>query len=454
MPSPPPPGQAQDAKPERKCTRPQLSEWAAAAGGRGPLALAGDWAAKTEKYNVGKSCPQATNQIFCWDGEGNVDWVGSHETWTLFSDDGSCKCRMSDTCGRDSSSSTIWTGVWSVNEQGLIECWVFKDGGHDNQYDERKAETGDEVELSEAIAAAIEKKCFARLRDILTRWEAMFHKLFPDETWTGPKPEQLSMARLAGGGALQSDTCNGARKAKRVLAEMIAQQAREVLGEEEWAKLTEEEQSQVTRVHELDCWQHLRNIFLKEMSSSQAKHVAEELKPHLDAFSSWDRMTTDYTQLLRASYKELHHGNKYYKGKGQEFWDWLEKTHPKIFAIHFERAEGGRQDLDYDAAVPLYVMRPYIIEFLHTLVFGADHSNVLEDFLYSSFRSQQYIAMTRANAIIDLAVSRPLRWLAGNSYKLPGWSPLSMGRALDMVEKVFVDHGLLQAPSKRQKSRD
>ena len=147
MPPPPPPGQVQDGKPERKCTRPQLSEWAAAAGGWGPLALAGDWASKTEKYNVGKSCPQATNQMFSWDGEGNVDWVDSHECWTLFSDDGSCKCRMSDTCGRDSSSSTIWTGVWSVNEQGLIECWVFKDGGHHNQYDERKAETGDEVEL-------------------------------------------------------------------------------------------------------------------------------------------------------------------------------------------------------------------------------------------------------------------------------------------------------------------
>ena len=163
---------------------------------------------------------------------------------------------------------------------------------------------------SEAIAAAIEKKCFARLRDILCRWEAMFHKLFPDETWTGPKPEDLSMGRLAGGGALQSDTCNGARKAKRILAEMIAEQAREVIGAEAWGALTEEEQKQATRVHELDCWQHLRNIFLKEMSSAQAKHVAEELKPHLDAFSSWDRMTTDYTQLLRASYKELHHGNK------------------------------------------------------------------------------------------------------------------------------------------------
>ena len=156
---------------------------------------------------------------------------------------------------------------------------------------------------SEAIAAAIEKKCFTRLRDILTRWEAMFHKLFPDDEWTGPKPEALTMARLAGGGALQSDTSNGARKAKRILAEMIAEQAREIIGVEEWGKLTEAEKSEMTRVHELDCWQHLRNIFLKEMSSAQAKHVAEELKPHLDAFSSWDRMTTDYTQLLRASYK-------------------------------------------------------------------------------------------------------------------------------------------------------
>ena len=31
MPPPPPPGRLQDGKPERKCTRSQLSEWAAAA---------------------------------------------------------------------------------------------------------------------------------------------------------------------------------------------------------------------------------------------------------------------------------------------------------------------------------------------------------------------------------------------------------------------------------------
>ena len=96
-------------------------------------------------------------------------------------------------------------------------------------------------------------------------------------------------------------------------------------------------------MHKLDCWQHLRNIFLKEMSAAQAKHVNEELKAHLEAFSSWERMTTEYSQLLRAAYKEFHHGNAYYKGKGREFAVWLKEHHPKAFAVHFERAEGGRK---------------------------------------------------------------------------------------------------------------
>ena len=160
---------------------------------------------------------------------------------------------------------------------------------------------------SEAIAKAIESKCFGRLRDLLRRLKATFLKLYPGKPWPGPEPEQLSMARLAGGGALMSDTCNGAEKAKTILAEMVANQMREKMGPEAWGKLSEEEQVFATRVHKLDCWQHMRNIFLREMSSTQSKLVAEELKPQLDTFSSWERMTTDFDQLLRASEKEFHH---------------------------------------------------------------------------------------------------------------------------------------------------
>ena len=150
-------------------------------------------------------------------------------------------------------------------------------------------------------------------------------------------------------------------------------------------------------------------------------------------------MSTKFDALLRAAYREFHHGNKYYKGKGREFWVWMKAKYPKVFAVHFERAEGGRQDLDYDSAVPLYIMRPYMIEFLHTLVHSADHSNILEDFLYIALRSDEYIAMTRANAIVDIFVSRPLRWLAGNSFNLDNWSPLDMRIALRAVHTKFTE---------------
>ena len=291
---------------------------------------------------------------------------------------------------------------------------------------------------AEAVATAIDTKCFGRLRDHLEGWRAQYEKMYPGEKWTGPDSSRLCLGRLGGGGALIGDTCNTAQKTKEILTGLIAAEVQESMGAEAWTALTEAQQKHVTRVHKLDCFQHLRNIFLNEMSKAQTAHVAEELKPWLDEFSSWDRITTDFTQLLRAAYKEFHHGNAYYKGKGREFRVWLKENYPKAFTLHFERAEGGRQDLDYDAAIPLYVMRPYMIEFLYTLVYGADHSNILEDFLYMSFRSVEYIAMTRANALIDLLVSRPLRWLSGNAYLLDNFSPLDMRVALGLVHDVFV----------------
>mgnify|MGYP007078093354 CR=1 FL=1 len=292
---------------------------------------------------------------------------------------------------------------------------------------------------AEAVSTAINKKCFARLRDLQIRWQKQFAKMFPGEPWTGPDPSRCCLGRLGGGGALIADTCNTARKIETILANIIAEEVKETIGAAAWSAMSEADRVHACRVHKLCCWQHMRNIFLNNMSSAQEKHVADELKPWLDAFSAWDRMTTNFTALLRGSYKEFHHGNVYYKGKGREFWVWLLGKHPKVFAMHFERAEGGRQDLDYDAAVPLYIMRKYMIEFLETLVFGANHSNILEDFLYISFRSVEYIAMIRANALIDIIVSRPLRWLSGNAYLLDNFSPLDMNVALKLVHDKFVE---------------
>lgn len=115
------------------------------------------------------------------------------------------------------------------------------------------------------------------------------------------------------------------------------------MGPDEWSALSEVERDLATRTHKIDCWQHIRNIFLAEMSRAQAAHVQEELKAELDTFSSWERMSTNFDQLLRASFKEFHHSCRYYKGQGRSFNVWLRECYPTSFCLHLERADGGRQ---------------------------------------------------------------------------------------------------------------
>lgn len=288
---------------------------------------------------------------------------------------------------------------------------------------------------SALLVKAMEDKCFLRGREFLGLWQAVCKRLYPNHVWTGPDPARCGLQRLGGGGAVQSDTCTPARCTKRLLIEEVVRQVQAKHGD--WNSLSDEDKEAAVRMHTHDCWQHIRNIFLSAMSAAMSAHVKEALQVQLDAFSNYERMTTDFDAVLRADYKEFHHGGRYYKGKGKEFSEWLRDRYPNAFVMHLERAEGGRQDLDYDAAVPMYVMRRYMVEFLHEKVYSTGHSNVLEDFLYVSHCTLEYIAMMRANAIIDLIVARPMRWLCGKSAALLDWSPYSMGPVLDRLEGLF-----------------
>ena len=151
------------------------------------------------------------------------------------------------------------------------------------------------------LVAAIEDKCFARLREFMEGWEKTCKRMHPNHKWSGPDARLCGLQRLGCGGAIQSDTCTPARCTKRLLAEQIAKKVAEK--HPDWATLSEAEQDEATRVHCHDCWQHIRNIFLSAMSTAQNAHVKASLQEELDAFSSYERMTTDFDQLLRADYK-------------------------------------------------------------------------------------------------------------------------------------------------------
>ena len=291
---------------------------------------------------------------------------------------------------------------------------------------------------AELCASGIESKCFARLRQHLTGWRDTCRRLHPDHAWTGPDPELCGLQRLGGGGAFISDTCSCARKTTGLLITEVARQVKAKYDPAAWAALSEAEQATAITAHATHCWHHIRNIVLKTQSTAQSAHVKEALKEELETFAAYERMTTDFDAVLRADYKELHHGGRYHKGKGKEFAEAMRDAHPKAFMMLFERAEGGRQDLDYDASVPMYVNVLFVIAWLHPRVFSKSHSNTLEDFIYVTHCAMEYVAMMRANAAIDLLIARPWRWLAGNGSKLVNWSPYSMGdQVLERVEELY-----------------
>ena len=113
-----------------------------------------------------------------------------------------------------------------------------------------------------------------------------------------------------------------------------------------------------------DCWQHLRNIVIEAMAKAGDAHVKEKLEDDLADFSSFERIEVDGSSVIRASFKQFHHGGEYVHGRGPEFKVWRKVNHKTSFYLPFERALGARQDLKFDGCVPLFWNRLICLEFM------------------------------------------------------------------------------------------
>ena len=67
------------------------------------------------------------------------------------------------------------------------------------------------------------------------------------------------------------------------------------------------------------------------------------------------------------------------KGKGaKDYYTWLEAKYSKAFYVGESRASGGRQDLEFEASVAVYVNRPHYAKFLDVILPDPQHRTILE----------------------------------------------------------------------------
>ena len=116
----------------------------------------------------------------------------------------------------------------------------------------------------------------------------------------------------------------------------------------------------------------------------------------------------------------------------------LFRSYPTLMTMPFERANGSRQDIAFDGAVPIFVMRKLVLEFLQSLVSVKGSDNKLEKFLWRTLSCNEMTALLRVNTLWQRIFSEPTRWLSGKSGKLDGWSIDSSSEVMDLVEQAMV----------------
>jgi len=191
---------------------------------------------------------------------------------------------------------------------------------------------------------------------------------------------------------------------------------------------------------EMDCMNHLRNVWIGNMEKELTKSLNQLLRVSLDEIDPRLRVSTSCSALFRAGWKEFCLNANYAKGHGALFGSFMKEKHPGALLLHVERASGSRQDLCTEGALPFYMNYEYYLEFLDHMLrkkIKDDKASILQLNLFVALSSEEMIALIRLLSIIHLSIVVPFRWLAGKTHELAdhNWGPVSMGHVLDTLDK-------------------
>ena len=261
----------------------------------------------------------------------------------------------------------------------------------------------------------------------LQHWEATMKNIYPSYNHDIPPSSAMNIGKLGSGGAVTSDTCNSARKSRRLLVDCIEEAARDTNPD-----------NLNNHVIAVDCYNHLQNVWLGGMIKVLSTYLKEKLSDGLEYIDTRLRVSPNIEMVLRAADKEFSLCANYPKGHGELFYKWMDQYHPGTLLLHVERASGSRQDLCVEGAGAVYWNRKYWIEFLDTQL-RTPGSNILQENLFIILSSCEMTALARVCSIVHLSICLPIRWLAGNLHKLSNynWSVRSMGRVVDLLETAL-----------------
>ena len=116
----------------------------------------------------------------------------------------------------------------------------------------------------------------------LRRLREGVEEMFPDKIHMIPSDNNIDMPKMGYGGAITTDTCNSARKTRRILVERIE-----------------------GTIHEMDCIHHLRNVWFGCKEKALTCHLNVFLKDSLYNIDKNLRVSASMTALIRAFDKEF-----------------------------------------------------------------------------------------------------------------------------------------------------
>ena len=307
---------------------------------------------------------------------------------------------------------------------------IARNGGYKNICLDSGIMSEDEtaILLNQAIQQA-----FKEGRDRLTAWRAVTARQYPgreDLLALIPLATDLTLAKLAKGGYLTTDTCNPARAfRRRFKASIIKIAINEGMTQEEIC------------LFEVDCWHHLRNVWFGRVTLELGEWLKDVLADDLEKIHYSLRVTTDIVGILRAIEKYFGGTANYAKGKGSLFMDYMRRYHPTAYLYSISRACGGaRQDIGVEGAIAVLMNIPYYLEFL-IWRFRCGGDGILEKNLWLVLRSVEFVALLRVLSILHLSVCMPMRWLAGNCGALEEYDfgVSDMPAALDLMDNKMAD---------------